>query len=146
MEYTTGSIGRAFVVRFSDGDDPLSGLVELAKKEEIRSALLFFFGGLKGGQFVVGPKEETIPPEPLWMKLTESHEVLGVGSIFWEEGTPKIHFHGTYAKRDDVKAGCLRKDAEVFLVAEAFVLELIGVKAVRAFDQQSGLSLLSIKR
>jgi len=142
MEYRTGNIGRVIVIRFTDGEDLLDGLTGIARKEDIRSALFHIVGGLKRGAFVVGPEEEKMPPKPVWRDLNESHEVFGTGTIFWDEEGPKIHFHGAYGKRDAVRAGCLRKGSEVFLILEAVIFELKGIDAKRIPDTATGLSLL----
>ncbi len=142
MEYRVGSIGRVVVVRFGDGEDPLEGLREVVEKEGIDSAVFHILGGLRRGAFVVGPEEEKMPPRPVWRVLGESHEVFGFGTIFPEDGRPKIHFHGAYAKKDDVKAGCLRRDSETFLILEAVVFELTGIDARRIQDPATGLALL----
>ncbi|GBE01880.1 hypothetical protein BMS3Bbin06_00703 [bacterium BMS3Bbin06] len=142
MDYRVGDVGRVVVVRFSDGDDLLDGLRTIAKKEDIRSAVFQVVGGLKGGEFVVGPETEDMPPKPVWRDIGESHEVLGVGTIFWKGDEPMIHFHGAYGKRDSVKMGCLRKGSEVFLILEVVILELRGIEAQRLPDPESGLPLL----
>jgi len=142
MDYRVGDVGRVVVVRFSDGDDLLDGLRTIAKKEDIRSAVFQVVGGLKGGEFVVGPETEEMPPKPVWRDIEESHEVLGVGTIFWKSDEPMIHFHGAYGKRDSVKMGCLRKGSEVFLILEVVILELRGIEAQRLPDPESGLPLL----
>ncbi len=142
MDYRVGDVGRVVVVRFSDGDDLLDGLRTIAKKEDIRSAVFQVVGGLKGGEFVVGPETEDMPPKPVWRDIGESHEVLGVGTIFWKGDEPMIHFHGAYGKRDSVKMGCLRKGSKVFLILEVVILELRGIEAQRLPDPESGLPLL----
>ncbi|HEB76223.1 MAG TPA: DNA-binding protein [Nitrospirae bacterium] len=142
MDYRTGSIGRVIVMRFNDGDDLVGGLTEVARKEDIRSAIFHVVGGLKRGSFVVGPEEEKMPPKPVWRELNESHEILGTGTIFWDDEGPKIHLHAAYGKRDAVRTGCLRKDSEVFLIIEAVIFELKGIDARRIPDAATGLSLL----
>ncbi|VAX33932.1 hypothetical protein MNBD_NITROSPIRAE03-489 [hydrothermal vent metagenome] len=142
MEYRVGSIGRVIVIRFTDGEDLLNGLTEVAQKENIRSAVFQIVGGLKKGGFVVGPEEEQMPPKPVWRELTESHEAFGFGTIFWDEEKPGIHFHGAYSKKDTVKSGCLRRDTEVFLILEVVIFELKGIDAGRIPDAKTGLSLL----
>jgi predicted DNA-binding protein with PD1-like motif len=144
MKYASGQIGRVFVVRFEDGDDVLGGLVDLAKKEGLRSAAFHLVGGMRKGRFVTGPEKEEMPPVPIWRSLCESHEVTGFGTIFREGEEPKVHFHGAFGKRDAVRVGCLREDAETFLVLEAVVMELTGIDAVRERDQQSGMVLLKL--
>jgi predicted DNA-binding protein with PD1-like motif len=143
MDYRIGNIGRVVVVKFSDGDDLLKGIKDICIKEDIRGAVFYLVGGLKKGSFVVGPETEEMPPKPLWRELRESHEILGIGTVFWEGDEPKIHLHGAYGKRDTVMVGCLRKDSEVFLVIEAIILELKGITAKRVMDPESGLPLLS---
>jgi predicted DNA-binding protein with PD1-like motif len=92
----------------------------------------------------VGPEKDEFPPTPVWKKLEESHEVVGVGTIFWLEETPKIHFHGAFGKKDMVKVGCLRENSETFLVLEAVVVEIDGVTARRELDPVSGMVLLNL--
>ncbi len=142
MDYRVGNIGRIVVARFSDGEDLLEGIKEIVRKEEIRSGMFHVVGGLKRGDFVVGPEKEEMPPKPVWRTLQESHEVLGVGTIFWEAEEPRIHFHGAYGKRDSVKVGCLRKGSEVFLIIEVIIMEIKGINAERRLDPEVGLPLL----
>ena len=93
---------------------------------------------------VVGPDKEELPPNPVWRTLTESHEAAAIGTIFWEGSQPKIHIHGSYGKRDMVAVGCLRDQANTFLVMEAVIIEITGVKAVRELDPQSNMVLLKL--
>ncbi len=144
MKYQVGETGRIIVVRFADGDDVLGGLGEIVKKERIRAAAFQLVGGMKRGKFVVGPKREEMPPVPVWRELNESHEIVGFGTIFFEDAEPKVHLHGAYGKRDSVKVGCLRAGSEAFLVLEGIIMEIKGVNAVRRLDPDSGLSLLNL--
>ena len=145
MDYRIGEPGRIVVARFQDGDQILQGLGDIAKKENIRAAVFYLVGGMKGGRFVVGPEREEMPPVPVWRELNESHEIVGLGTIFWQGDEPKLHFHGAYAKRDNVKAGCMRENAETFLVLEAIIMEIKGVNAMRELDPISGMALLKLR-
>jgi uncharacterized protein len=144
MKYQTGKFGRVMVVRFEDGDDILQGLTDIATKEQIRAAVFYLVGGISDGRIVVGPETEEMPPVPVWRELRESHETLGVGTIFWQGDVPKIHFHGSYGKKDTVRTGCLRETAKTFLVMEAVIVEIKGVDAVRELDPISGMVLLKV--
>jgi len=144
MKYQAGELGRVVVARFDDGDNILDGLNDVVRKENIRAGVLYLIGGMKKGRFVVGPETEAMPPVPVWRELDESHEIVGIGTIFWQGEEPKIHFHGAYAKRDKVLAGCMRQNAETFLVLEAIIMEIKGVNAVRELDPLSGLTLLKL--
>ncbi|MDA8239934.1 MAG: DUF296 domain-containing protein [Nitrospiraceae bacterium] len=144
MKYQVGRPGRVVIVRFEDHDDVLGDLVELAKREKIRAAVLYLVGGMREGSIVVGPEKDEFPPTPVWKKLGESHEVMGVGTIFWQGETPKVHFHGAFGKKDMVKVGCLRENSETFLVLEAVIIEMEGVTARRELDPESGMVLLKL--
>ncbi len=145
MQYRIGKTGRVIVVRFEDGDDLLRNLEDIARREEIRGAVVHLVGGIKRGRFVVGPEEEKLPPVPLWRELDESHEMVGVGTIFWEGDEPKVHLHGAFGKRESVKVGCLRDSTEAFLVLEAVIMEISGIAAVRELDPLSGMVLLKLQ-
>lgn len=144
MKYQTGKVGRIIIARFEDGEDILGNVSEIAKKENIRNAVLYLIGGIKKGRVVVGPEKEELPPKPVWREIKESNEVLAMGTIFCQEDEPKIHLHGTFGKRDTVRVGCLRETSETFLVLEVIILEIEGINAQRAYDETSGLTLLQL--
>jgi predicted DNA-binding protein with PD1-like motif len=144
MKYQVGRPGRILIVRFEDHDDVLGKLVELSKKENIRAAVLYLVGGMREGSIVVGPEKDEFPPTPVWKKLGESHEVMGVGTIFWHGNEPRVHFHGAFGKKEMVKVGCLREHSETFLVLEAVIIEMEGVTARRELDPESGMVLLNL--
>jgi predicted DNA-binding protein with PD1-like motif len=144
MKYQIGSTGRVIVARFEDREDILANIIEIARKENIRSAVFHLIGGIRQGSVVVGPEEEKMPPKPVWKDIKESHEVIGNGTIFWQENEPKIHFHGAFGKKDMVKVGCLRGASETFLVLEMVIIEIQGIDVKREFDPVSGLILLKV--
>ncbi|MCX8021544.1 MAG: DUF296 domain-containing protein [Syntrophorhabdaceae bacterium] len=146
MDYQIGETGRVIVARFEDGDEILKGLKDVCIKEHIRAAVAYLIGGIKNGKIVVGPEKEELPPEPVWRFLEESHETLGIATIFWYGNEPRIHFHGTYGKRDAVKTGCLRETGNAFIVMEAIIIEIKGIDAIRELDPVSGMVLLKLKR
>jgi predicted DNA-binding protein with PD1-like motif len=144
MEYQVGKPGRIIVARFNDSDDILHGLEEIARREDLRAACFSMVGGIRKGGYVVGPETEEMPPVPVWRDLTESHEATGFGTIFWHGDQPRVHFHGAYAKHDNVRAGCLRRDSEAFLVLEVVITEMLGIEATRELDPESGMVLLKL--
>ena len=144
MKYQIGKPGRMVVAKFDDHDDVLSTLSDIAKKENIRAGVFNLVGGMREGKMVVGPETDELPPKPVWKELGESHEILGVGTIFWLGDDPKIHFHGAFGKKDMVKIGCLREKAETFLVLEAIIIEMDGIDAVREIDPAIGMPILKI--
>lgn len=146
MQYSKGKIGRVFLLKFSDDDILLKELDRLSRKEKIKAAALVFLGALKKGDLVTGPKRPVIPPEPNWVKFDNAWEVMGIGTIFTNKNGPQIHIHTAMGKKDKTLTGCVRKDSKVFLVIEAIVFELQGVKASKEIDPKTGLNLLRINR
>jgi predicted DNA-binding protein with PD1-like motif len=145
MNYQVGKPGRVIVAKFDDNDDVLGNLTDIAKKENIRAGVFHLVGGMREGRIVVGPETEDLPPKPVWKELGESHELIGLGTIFWLDDEPKIHLHGAFGKKDMVKVGCLRENSETFLVLEAVIMELDGINAVREIDPAIGMPLLKLK-
>ncbi len=144
MKYQVGKTGRIIVARLEDKEDILENIIEIAKKENMKSAVLYLIGGIRQGRVVVGPEEEKLPPKPVWRDINESHEVVGIGTIFWQDDEPKIHLHGSFGKKDMVRVGCLRGASETFLVLEAILIEIQGIDVKRELDPVSGLSLLKV--
>jgi predicted DNA-binding protein with PD1-like motif len=145
MKYQTGRPGRVVVAKFDDHDDVLENLMMLAEKEDIRAGVLYLVGGMRDGKLVVGPETDELPPRPVWEELGESHEILGIGTIFWHNDKPKVHFHGAFGKKETVRVGCLRERAETFLVLEAVIIELEGIHATREIDPEIGMALLELQ-
>lgn len=146
MRYKAGKIGRVFVVEFNHDDQIIDNIVNIAKKEDIKAGIFYLIGGIKNADIVVGPEKEELPPEPVWRRLDESHEALGIGTIFCHDNEPKVHFHGAFGKKDNVKVGCLRGCSETLIIMEAIILEIKGVEATREMDPATGLALLKINK
>lgn len=144
MKYTKGTIGRVFLVKFEDGDVLIDNLSQLAKKERIKAATLIFIGALKQGDLVTGPKKPVIPPQPNKATFKDGWEVMGIGTIFTNSKGPQLHIHASMGKKNKVLTGCVRGKSKVFLVIEAIVIELKGVKASKDIDPKTGLNLLKI--
>jgi predicted DNA-binding protein with PD1-like motif len=143
MEYRTGSIGRVFSVRFDEGDLFLEELLHLIQKENIRCGWFNVLGGLREADVVTGPKEPTMPPEPVWSHVRGAREVLGVGSIFWDGDEPRIHLHAAMGHHGDTLTACIRKGTKVYLVLEAMIFELSGIKANRPWYEEGGFYRLT---
>ena len=105
---------------------------------------MIFLVALRNGDLVTGPKKTVIPPDPNWVKFKDGWEVFGIGTIFTNKKGPQIHIHSSLGKKKDVFTGCIRKDSRVFLVIEAVVFELKGVKATKDIDLLTCLNLLQI--
>ena len=143
MEYEKGAIGRVFVVRFDEGDDFLGGLEELAVNEKIHCGWFHVLGGLRNAGVVIGPKKPVMPPEPVWSEVSGAKEVLGTGSIFWEEDKPKIHLHAALGDHGDTLTACVRKNTKVYLVLEVYIIEVKDISASRPWYEEGGFNRLT---
>ena len=145
MEYATGSMGRVFAVRFDHEDDFLSELRGLVIKENIRSGWFHLLGGLKEVGAVTGPKEPVMPPEPIWRHMQGAREVLGLGSIFWEDDEPRIHLHAALGHHGETVTGCVRKNTKTYLILEAYIIEISGLDAHRPWFAEGGFNRLTFR-
>lgn len=145
MKYTKGSLGRIFLVKFENDDILIDKLQELARKEKIKAGVLVFLGALRQGTLVTGPKKPVIPPHPNKLIFKDGWEVMGIGTIFSNKrAAPQLHIHAAMGKKGRALTGCVREKSRVFLVIEAVILELKGVKAAKDIDPKTGLNLLKI--
>lgn len=145
MRYKAGQVGRVVIARFDHGEQVVPALAGLCEREGISSGWFFLFGAIHNGKMVAGPREASLPPEPVWQDFTNPHEIVGMGSIASGDGPPSIHLHSSLGRGKEVLTGCIRKEGEVFIVIEAMILEVLGVRATRSPDERSGLELLTVE-
>jgi len=142
MQYRQGSIGRVIVAKVEHGDDLLLEIEKLLYQEKIESAVMYMIGALQGASLVVGPQAATVPPEPVWKKFDDAREIVGIGTVFSGSNGPQIHLHAAIGRGEESLTGCIRKDSQVYLVVELILLEMLDSKALRTFDEKTGLTLL----
>ena len=140
MEYAQGEVGRVFYARFDHGEDILEGLTKLAEKEQVRSGWFQLFGGLLSADVVIGPEQPVMPPTPVWNRVDDGREVLGVGSIFFDGDKPLLHLHAAMGYHGETLTGCVRKHTEVYLLIEAVVYELKGMDITRPWFEKGGFN------
>ncbi|MBN1126762.1 MAG: DUF296 domain-containing protein [Sedimentisphaerales bacterium] len=145
MEYTTGNIGRVIAMRLSEGDDLYESIQSVAQKENIRAAAVLITGGIRKASVVVGPKQETPKIVGDFREFVGPGEVLGAGTLYWDDEGPKLHIHTALGKGDMAMVGCPRGGASTFLILEVTILEITGIEASRKFDPQTGLKLLKLE-
>ena len=85
-----------------------------------------------------------VPPEPNRVAFKDGWEVMGIGTVFTNRKGPQIHIHASMGKKHKTLTGCVRGRSRVFLVLEAMVLELKGIKATKEIDPATDLNLLKI--
>jgi len=144
MKAAEGKIGRVFVVRLEDGDIVPDAIERFAQEKGILVGHVILIGGIAGGDVVVGPRKTgEMPPDPMVLPLDGAHEVAGVGVIAADEnGKPVLHIHAALGRSGKTTTGCLRKGVKTWLVGEAIIYEITGVKSKRIPNRQTGFSLL----
>lgn len=144
MEYRSGHLQRVFWCRLEDSEDLLVELANIARKENIRQAMIAVLGALGQAELVIGPKEKVIPPEPVWSSFTDGREILGFGTMAPGPDGPSIHLHLVAGREHQATiVGCLRQTSQAYLTVEAVILELDLPGAQRWFDPALGVSRLT---
>jgi len=146
VDYRVGNLGRVIVVRLEDNDDVYESIHEVARREEIRCAMLVALGGLRRAKVVVGPKSPEGKPQPMFREFDDAREAVGVGTLFWDDQGPQMHLHMGIGREDVTLVGCPRGGADAFCVLEVVIVELTGIDAVRKLDPAVGFKLLSFGR
>jgi predicted DNA-binding protein with PD1-like motif len=145
MQYSVGKPGRVIVARLFEGENLYESIESIAKKEKIQSAAVFITGGFRNADVVVGPKEERPKIVGNFKQFAGPGEVLGVGTLYCDDEGPKLHIHTAIGKGDETVVGCPRGGATTFLILEVTIIEILGIKAARTFDRETGVKLLTIE-
>lgn len=143
MEYEQAKLGRTFILKFAHGEDFLTELKTFVKEQQIKAGTIQLLGALAKAGVVVGPKKDELPVTPIEKTIDHAHEIIGIGTIFWENDEPKIHIHTATGHDKDVLVTCIRKDTEVFIVIEAIVQEYTHTSAKRRLNERTKMSLLT---
>ncbi|WP_319578416.1 PCC domain-containing protein [uncultured Methanospirillum sp.] len=141
MQYASGSQGRIFYIRFDHGEDLLSGLHTFIREHRIGSGMIHLIGALSQGNIVTGPKETTLPPDPVWQSLDEAHELIGIAMIRQGPDGPSLHLHTSAGRGSSALTGCLRTGTQVYIVIEAVITEFSGFTITTGHDEKTGLDL-----
>ena len=145
MKVSEGKIGRVFVMRLEEGDRLPDCIEKFADDNGIHMGHVILVGGIGGGQVVVGPRDSgERPPEPMLLPIDGAHEVAGVGVIApGPDGKPQLHIHAALGRSGQTITGCLRPGVDTWIVGEAIIYEIVGVKMARLPDLDTGFALLS---
>ena len=145
MDYQVGTAGRIIAARLYEGEDIYSAIESIALKEDIKAGCVLVTGGLRKAEVVVGPKQEKPRIVGDFRTFDGPGEMLGVGTIYWDQEGPKLHLHAAAGKAQQVMVGCPRGGASVFLVLEVTIIEINDIKAKRELDITAGVNLLKFK-
>lgn len=146
MEYTEGRFGRVFVLRLEDGEPIYDSILQVATREGVMSAAVYAVGGIRSGTVVTGPEDPNGRVVPITRSFDDARELVGFGTIFPLDGKPSLHMHAGIGNQDQVMVGCPRIAANVYLVLEVIIVELLGIKASREFDPKFAVHVLSLAR
>ncbi len=146
MKALEGKLGRIFVLRFEENEILPKAIEEFANKKRIKAGIVFIIGGTKSGKLITGPKEtEAIPTSVIETSFISGREMLGIGTLFKNEtGKISLHMHIASGRNKSTFTGCIRKGIKVFLIAEAVIFEIKGIKVIRKKDIYTGFNLLTL--
>ena len=118
----TAAVAHTFEVRFSPGDEILSGLTDLAKTEGIMAAQVTGLGGLSSALLAFGDPSigsfvfKLIP-------INEKSELVSLdGTVSLRNGEPNVHLHAVVALSDGSTRGGHVLELHVDPVAEVTIL------------------------
>lgn len=116
------TVAHTFQVRFSPGDEILSGLTDLAREKGIKSAQITGLGGLSTALLAFGDPSigdyvfKLVP-------VDEKSELVSLdGTISERDGEPYVHLHAVVAVRDGSTRGGHVLELHVAPVAEVTIL------------------------
>lgn len=146
MEYSECRIGRTFAARLRDGESIYAEIEKLAEKEGVQCASVLAVGGIRRGAVVTGPLNPDQPGnlQPMVQRFDDARELVGVGTLFPQNGKPSLHFHAGMGRGNESLVGCPRERAECFLILEVIIIEWLGLDARRDWDPATGFHLLRI--
>ncbi len=141
MQYSEGQLGRVFTVRVDDREDFIREIRRFVSVMDIHSGMIHFLGATRSAKIVAGPEEPVLPPVPRREEIHGGWELFGFATIYPGDEGPAIHIHTAAGKGIRSLAGCLREEAEVYIVIEAVIMEFVGISARRTFDEKTGVDL-----
>lgn len=118
----SSTVAHTWQVRFSTGDEILSGLTDLAKREGITAAQITGLGGLSTALLAFGDPSigsyvfKLIP-------IDEKSELVSLdGTVSLRDGQPSVHLHAVVALPDGSTRGGHVLELHVAPVAEVTIL------------------------
>ncbi len=143
MKYAKSPIGRAVFARLLEGEDLLETITQVATKSKIHAGFFFLIGTLKAAKLGFYQDGNYIPIE-----IEKPLEIVScLGNISVKEGKAFPHAHLTVSD-DKGKAfgGHAMLGCVIGATAELVLVEALGLKIARQFDETTKLSLLSFSK
>lgn len=146
MRYSEAKQGRVFLIRLEHGEVLHETIERFAREQGVRAGALIALGGADAGSvLVVGPEQaDARPITPLLHTLQDVHELVGAGTLAWDEesGGALLHMHVACGRGETTKTGCVRQGVRVWQTLEVVLFELTDTTAHRVFDPRLGFKLL----
>lgn len=144
MEYSECRFGRVFVARLEDGEPIYDCILEVAGREGIESGMVLAVGGIRSGKVVTGPESPTGKVIPRTAEFDDARELVGFGTIIPIDGKPSLHMHAGIGCEEKTLVACPRITANVYLVLEVIIIELVGLQAAREYDAEFAVHILKL--
>lgn len=148
-----GHLSRVVVARLAPGADLLDSIVEIARREEIRSGVILS-GAASLSQVAIRnvavlPAELPITDaERLFLTLNGPYELLAIsGNIAEVDGAPFVHAHITVSAGEErglAYGGHLLSGCIVYSLAELVIAEIGGLSLTRPYDPATRGSQLTV--
>ena len=127
MQVHEGQVGRVFALKLEPGDHLIGELARFAEARQVRTALVLFQGATGDARMVLGFRAHSpVARDFDRIASSEHREVIGMGSITWADGKPKVHLHAGTGRGREVFIAHI-EEALTFGM-EAFVVELLGAE------------------
>ncbi|MDD1725149.1 MAG: DNA-binding protein [Methanospirillum sp.] len=128
MKYASGTCGRIFYLHIEHGEDPIRTITGFIREHGVHAGVINLIGAVRNTRLVTGPKEDLLPHEPRWEEVPDAHELVGIGIIRSGAEGPAVHIHMSAGRGDTVLTGCIRGNAEAFIIVEAVITEFSGIE------------------
>lgn len=135
--------GYNWLVRLEKGEELTKSLVEIVKKENIRTGWVYGIGAASSAEIgLFDPKTQDYK----WKKFDKDLEILGLqGNIAYIHDEPAIHLHGSFSDESMQAFGGHIKGLVVSVTCEIFIHNWFSQDSItRSPDKQTGLNLLDI--
>lgn len=127
MRVHEGQVGRVFALKLEEGNHLIADLTRFAEERQIRTALVLFQGATGDAQMVLGFRAYSPRARDFDRIASSEHrEVIGMGSITWAGGKPKVHLHAGTGRGREVFIAHI-EEALTFGM-EVFVIEVLGAE------------------
>lgn len=142
LQLTRDGEPRTYAVIFEKGDEPMSGLEEVARAEQLSAAQLTAIGAFSSVVLGYFDRERK---DYRRIELNEQVELLSlVGDIARKDDTPAVHAHVVVGLVDGTTRGGHLLEAAVWPTMEVVVTES-PAHLRKELDEETGLALIRIR-